>query len=834
MPETLATFHPGSDVAIVTSMKGLSAEQAKEALRRHGPNEIPSQAHRSGWRIAAEVLREPMFGLLAACAGLYLFLGDLREAAVLGVVVLGITGMTFWQERKTERALEALRDLSSPRALVLREGVPVRVPGREVVPGDVLLLEEGDRVPADAAVLEARGLSCDESLLTGESVPVPKSAWDGKTPAGRPGGDGEPFVWSGTLVVGGRGSAVAQATGPRTEMGRIGASLSSLASEKTALHKETGRLVRVMGGVALAACVLTAAAHGLARGSWTQGLLAGLTLAMSLVPEELPVILTVFLALGAWRMSARRVLARRAAAIEALGAATVLCSDKTGTLTQNRMTVVKAHADGGADARAVLRLAALASREDPVDPMERAFHEAGGVAPAAEGLTLEREYPLERQRMGRVWRDGSGALSAAAKGSPESMLELCRVPAARREAALALVREWGASGLRVLAVAGARPGAAAPERIDGLSWDWAGLAALADPLRPSARAAVAECRAAGLRVLIITGDHPATALGIARELGLPEGAALTGAELAGLTPAERASRAREAVVAARVLPEQKLEIVRALQSAGEVVAMTGDGVNDAPALKAADIGVAMGGRGSDVAREAAGVVLLDDDFATLVAGVREGRRIFDNIRKAMGFVVAVHIPIAGAALTAAALGWPLLFMPMHVLFLEMVIDPACTLVFEADPEEGDVMARPPRPPSEPILDGGALQRAALRGAVALAAVLSAAGWGLRAGWPEGRVRAAAFSTLLLMNLGLILGSLAERRGLRATLRTGNRPLLYTAAGALAVLALSLSVPALTGLFHFEPLGREGFGTLAAASAAGLTGILAAAKLGRSR
>ncbi|MDX6771191.1 MAG: cation-translocating P-type ATPase [Elusimicrobiota bacterium] len=817
-------------------MKGLSARDAAEALARHGPNELPSQGRRSGWRIAAEVAGEPMFLLLLACGALYVLLGDPGEAAMLFAAVLGVVGLTFWQERKTERALEALRDLSSPRALVLRDGLPVRVPGREVVPGDELLLEEGDRVPADAVVLESAGLACDESLLTGESVPVPKSVWDGAAPLGRPGGDDAPFVWSGTLVVRGRGRAMAKATGPRTEMGRIGASLSSLVPEQTALHKESARLVRFMGAAAFAACLVIAAVYGLARGSWTQGLLAGLTLAMSLVPEEFPVILTVFLALGAWRMSARRVLARRAAAIEALGSATILCSDKTGTLTQNKMTVTRAEpAPGEGDERALLRLAALASREDPVDPMERAFHEAGGVAPAAEGLTLEKEYPLESSRMARVWRDASGARHAAAKGAPEAVLELCGAPPVLREAALARLRELGAGGLRVIGVAEARaPEGPLPARVEALSWRWAGLTALADPLRPSAREAVAMCRAAGLRVLIVTGDHPATALGVARELGLLEGPALTGADIAGLDAAGLTARLRDAVVAARVLPEQKLQVVRALQAAGEVVAMTGDGVNDAPALKAADIGVAMGGRGSDVAREAAGVVLLDDDFATLVAGVREGRRIFDNIRKAMAFVVAVHIPIAGIALAAAAAGWPLILMPVHILFLEMVIDPACTVVFEADPEEGDLMARPPRPPLEPILGREALVLSVLRGAVAFAAAFGAALWGMAQGWSEGRVRAAAFTVIVLLNLTLIVASLCGRRGLRATLATPNPALRWTFAGAGLMLALALGTPFLRGVFHFDALGGAGLAAAALAAAAGQAAVLGLGRLYRMK
>jgi Ca2+-transporting ATPase len=462
--------------------------------------------------------------------------------------------------------------------------------------------------------------------------------------------------------------------------------------------------------------------------------------------------------------------------------------------------------------------------------MERAFHEAGGVAPAAEGLALEREYPLESRRMARAWREASGGRLAAAKGAPEAVLDLCGAPPELREAAMARVREWGARGLRVLGVARAEVTAAAPEAVTGLAWRWAGLAALADPLRPSAREAVAQCRAAGLRVIIVTGDHPATALGVARQLGLDGGGALTGTELSTMDAGALAERLRTTTAVARVLPEQKLTVVRALQEAGEVVAMTGDGVNDAPALKAADIGVAMGGRGSDVAREAAGVVLLDDDFATLVAGVREGRRIFDNIRKAMAFVVSVHIPIAGIALAAVAADWPLILLPIHVLFLEMVIDPSCTIVFEADPEAAGLMERPPRPADEPILDREAIRLSVLRGVSSLAAALAVAWRGAALGWPEDRLRAAVFATVLLTNLALIVASLSDRRGLRATLRAPNPALWWLLAGATGTLAAGLFVPTLRSAFHFAPLDAAAAATVAASVAAGFAAMLVFVRL----
>jgi Ca2+-transporting ATPase len=516
----------------LTRIRGLSDAEAAERLHRDGPNELPSSKPRSLLAITAEVVREPMFLLLVGCGTLYLFLGDVAEAALLLGFVFVVMGITLFQERKTERALEALRDLSSPRALVIRDGRQKRIAGSEVVRDDVLLLAEGDRVPADAVVLSCVNLSADESLLTGESVPVRKVPAGGDEAVGRPGGDDLPFVFSGTLVVQGQGIARVRATGLHTEMGKIGKALRAVEVEGTRLQKETRRVVRVLALVGLLLCGVVVVVYGLTRGGWVNGVLAGVTMAMAMLPEEFPVVLTVFLALGAWRLSRKRVLTRRVPAIETLGATTVLCVDKTGTLTLNRMSVVRLVAGGRAyDVAAsqgplpeavheVVEYAILASRPDPFDPMEKAFHDLGSrylanTEHVHRDWGLLREYPLspELLAMSQVWqsRDGQDYVIAA-KGAPEAIADLCHLDPTEAERLAGEVRQMADAGLRVLGVARAtfRPADLPGEQHD-FAFRLVGLVGLADPVRPTVPDAIRECNAAGIRVVMITGDYPATA-----------------------------------------------------------------------------------------------------------------------------------------------------------------------------------------------------------------------------------------------------------------------------------------------------------------------------------
>jgi Ca2+-transporting ATPase len=812
----------------IRALPGLSEQQAAERLRAEGYNELPASRRRSLMGLALGILREPMFLLLVGCGALYLFLGDVQEALLLLGFVFVVMGIELYQEHKTERALEALRDLSSPRALVIRDGQPRRIPGREVVPGDILVLAEGDRVPADAVLLSATNLAVDESLLTGESVPVRKAADPVVHETRPPGGDDLPFVYSGTLVVQGQGVARVLATGAPTQLGKIGKALESVEPEPTLLQKETDRLVRTVAVAALAVCAVVVVAYGLTRRDWTHGLLAGLTLAISLLPEEFPVVLTVFLALGAWRLARQRVLTRRAAAVETLGAITVLCVDKTGTLTLNRMAVARLFAGGqyyevsGSPAgplpetfHEVVEYAILASRPDPFDPMEKAFHQLGqeylaGTEHLHRDWILVREYPLSPGLLAvsQVWKSPDGQeYVIAAKGAPEAVADLCHLDAQQTERLLEHVRALADQGLRVLGVARAffRP-QALPGEQHSFAFTFVGLVGLADPVRPAVPAAVRECYAAGVRVVMITGDYPGTARSIARQVGLsPSEEVITGPELEAMSEAELRRRVETVNVFARVVPEQKLRLVNALKAAGAVVAMTGDGVNDAPALKAANVGIAMGGRGTDVAREAAALVLLDDDFASLVAAIRQGRRIFDNLQKAMAYTFAVHVPIAGMSLLPVLLGWPLVLTPVHVVFLELIIDPTCSVVFEAEPEEADVMRRPPRDPHARLFGRRTLGLSLLQGASVLVIVLAVFAVALYRGQGELDARALSFTTLIVANLGLILANRSWSRTILASFRTPNPFLWWVVGGAVVFLGCVLYVPFLRDLFRFSTL-----------------------------
>ncbi len=811
------------------NLRGLSAAAAQARLKAEGYNELPRQALRTPLRIVFEVLREPMLFLLLGGGVIYLLLGDFQEALILLAFALLSVVITVIQESRTERVLEALRDLTSPRALVIRDGERRRIAGREVVRGDVIVLVEGDRVPADATLLQCQDLEVDESLLTGESAAVRKRTvlTEARTSPPRPGGDGLAFVFSGSLIV--RGSAIAEvtATGPQSEIGKIGQSLSLLEPESPRLRKQTRALIRAFAIVGATVSLLAVMLHGFLRGGWLDAVLGGITIGMSMLPEEFPVVLTVFMAMGAWRISRARVLTRRAASIETLGSATVLCTDKTGTLTENRMAILELRLRDGAvlhiDGNASRHIAAefltlvetgrLASAPEPVDPMERAFSAALEVwrdDSSLKGWHLVLSYGLQPDllAMSNLWRrqdDGTRSVIAA-KGAPEAIADLCRFTTDARAELVRQVDKMGAQGLRVLGVArGQFDGDDWPVSQRDHTFEFLGLVGLADPLRASVPQAIRECRAAGIKVLMITGDYPATARAIAHQAGLADGDIVTGMELRSMTDDELVRRVRRASAFARVLPEQKLRIVNALKANGEIVAMTGDGVNDAPSLKAAHIGIAMGGRGTDVAREASSIVLLEDDFGSILKSIRLGRRIYDNLRKAMCFILAVHVPIAGLALLPLLFGLPILFGPMHIAFLEMVIDPTCSLVFEAETEEEDVMKRPPRAASEPLLPKRLIAWGLLQGCAAFALVATIYLAALDRGLPESEVRALTFFSLVMGIVGLILLNRSFSASLLTAFRRPNRALALVFAAVLLMLAATLAWPATRELFRFAPL-----------------------------
>ena len=874
----------------IPARQGLSAAEAARRLATEGPNLLPGSAPKSTLAIVRDVVTEPMFLMLLAAGSIYLALGDRGEALFLLGFVFVVIGITLAQERKTQRALESLRDLSAPRALVIRDGQEQRIAGREVVRGDLLVLHEGDRIAADALLIDGQ-LEVDESLLTGEAVPVAKlplaqdsqnaqasasagaPAASAGPPQARPAPSGDSAahevasvgavaasagppqarpapsggsaahevasvgaIYASTVVT--RGVAVAQvcATAAHTAVGRIGADLAATVEPPSALQQGSRRLVRNLG---IGALVL-ALAQVLLGWWWNsrpllESLLSGIALAMAILPEEIPVILTVFLALGAWRISHQKVLTRRVTAVEALGAITVLAVDKTGTLTMNRMAVAELASDEQhfrpesaselpEHFHLLAEFAMLATPADPFDPMEKAIQHFGhqwlqGTEHVHDGREPEFEYALSGEilAMTRVFAsDEPNVHLLATKGAPEAVADLCHLDAAQQGAIRRQVEAMAERGLRVLGVARGRWKGAAPAPGQSPPWpqsqhdfdfDFLGLVALADPPRTEVPAALAECRRAGVRVIMMTGDHPATARAIAQQVGLSDRPdVITGAQLEGLDDASLSERLRHVDLCARLKPQHKLRLVQLLRASGEVVAMTGDGVNDAPALKAADVGIAMGERGTDVAREAAALVLLDDSFARIVAAIRQGRRIDSNIRKAVRFVFAVHVPIIGLALVPTLLHWPVLLLPVHIVLLELLIDPACSIVFEAEAEDSDTMARAPRPVSDSPFAAAPLLWSVLQGLGLAAVLLGGQAWLVHQGWHPDQGRTVVFGTLVLCVLLLIL---ANRDLSRPALLgvTDPNPWLWRIAAAMVVLLAA--VMGIAWLRHLMGLALPG-------------------------
>ncbi|KRG44105.1 ATPase [Stenotrophomonas pictorum JCM 9942] len=785
-------------------LQGLSGEEAARRLAMDGPNMLPGTRPKTFIGIVLGILLEPMFLMLLVAGVLYLLLGDTAEAIFLLSSVFVVIGITVIQERKTQRALESLRDLSAPRALVLRDGQELRIPGREVVVGDLLILHEGDRISADALLIDGQ-LDANESLISGEAVPVAKLP-----------GTASNQLLASTLVTRGVGLAEVTATAAATAVGRIGEALAATEEPRSGLQLASRRLVRnlAVGGLSLAAVYFLVNwlwdAHGL-----VESLLASTALIMAILPEEIPVILTVFLALGAWRISQRKVLTRRVPAVEALGAISVLAVDKTGTLTENRMQVAELRREdatfvsAGAEALAepfheLVEFAMLATPVDPFDPMEKAIQQFGmhwlnGSAHVHAEWSPDFEYGLSSEilAMTRVFPvGGSTQHMLATKGAPEAVVDLCHLDAAGAKRILAQAEAMAARGLRVLGVARGRwQGETPPHSQHDFDFQFLGLLGFVDPPRPEVPAAIAECRAAGIRIIMLTGDHPATAMAIAREVGLSERAdVITGAQIDTLDDPALLARLRHVDVCARLKPVQKLRLVRLLREDGEVVAMTGDGVNDAPALKAADVGIAMGKRGTDVARESASLVLLDDSFASIVEAIRQGRRIYDNITKATRFVFAVHMPIIALTLVPSLLHWPVMLMPVHIVLLELLIDPSCSIVFEAEPEADGVMQRPPRALAESPFAAGNIAVAIVQGIGAAMVLLAGYGSILSAGIDVTHGRTAVFIALIFGLFALVLANRHPDHSLVARGHMRNRWLRPMFLGVVLLLTLAISVP----------------------------------------
>ncbi|MEB3236940.1 MAG: cation-translocating P-type ATPase [Candidatus Sericytochromatia bacterium] len=742
---------------------GLSAEEAGTRLLRDGPNELPARRASDLWARLRGLLEEPMLLLLAGTTVLYALLGSREDALAMAIGVGFVMGMSIFQQGRAHRALEALRAEARPWTLALRDARATRVLARDLVVGDWIVVSAGERMAADAILREGKDVRVDESLLTGEAMPVEKVCRPSGGYQDRSGGTDPALLRAGTLLRSGRGLAEVIRTGRRSEAGRIGASLETIEGATPRRDSAVQRMVGQLSWLAFWACAFATVTHALRQGgtllAWRDGALAGMALAISLIPKELPVVTTIFLALGAWRLTRARVLTRRLMCLATLGNTDVLCVDKTGTLTMNRMAlVIPDDQEAKADAPwSPVELGLLASPPEADDPMEQALGEAWLARKQEAWRPPAGWHPQTSVRPGSgwmgsqmTWLDASGAIVLeAAKGAPEQLLAMCPMSPSARQAILAEVTSLAVQGKRVLGIAWARPAASDPAA-DCPVWFWGGLLAFDDPLRPGVAAAVARCREAGIRVIMLTGDHPATALAKAAEAGIDTtSGCASGSTIRTMSSDQLRQLLTGRHVFARVHPEDKLRLVQALQADGCRVTMTGDGVNDAPALLAAQVGVAMGKRGSDVARESADLILLEDDFPALVSAIAEARTIHSRLRRAASFIVSAHIPIATLALLpAVAPSLPLILLPIHLVLLEGIIDPSCTLVLEADKEDDDVMKQTPRADDAPLLEPHALRLAVSRGLAASIGSLAATLFTWQASGQADMARTAGFLCLI--------------------------------------------------------------------------------------
>jgi Ca2+-transporting ATPase len=809
-------------------LNGLNSKSVAEKLREFGFNELKGETTKNILQIAHEVIKEPMFILLLSCGSLYLLLGKYSEGIVLLSWVFVIIFITFYQYNKSEKALETLNKLASPRAHVIRNGKECRVAAREVVPDDILIIHEGDRIPADGKIIEHSNLSVDESLLSGESMPVSKNIVS-------PMNDSDSTVYSGTLVVHGRAFIQVKNTGTNTEFGKIGKSLQEIKQEKSKLQKEMRKLIQKLFVVGISLSIIVTIAQFITREHFLQALLNGLATAMAMLPEEFPVVLTVFLSIGAWRLSKINLLTRKSAAIETLGSITVLCVDKTGTITENKMEISSVYFKDqlvdknefhthSKSIELILQTAYYASHKQTIDPMEKAIVACFTKLNYQEIASIElvKEYLLtnELTAMTRVLRLPNGEKKVCCKGAPETIFNLCKLDDHRKKAILHSVHNMAKKGHRVLGVAEAKwTSTDLPLNQLEFPFEFLGLLAFEDPIRPEVPKAIKECKDAGIKVIMITGDFPSTALSIAREAGLEiSNQVLTGQELQSMDDTELKEKIKSVNIFARIIPQQKLQLIRALKANGDIVAMTGDGVNDAPALKAADIGIAMGEKGTDVARESAALVLLQDDFNTIVAAIRSGRKIIDNLEKAMSYILAIHLPIVGLTLIPAFFSQiPILLMPLHIVMLELIIDPVCSLAFESEKEEFGIMKRKPRNPNETFFGYRKIMRSLLIGILLLSLVLFVYFYSVIQGHTESEVRALTFSALVFGNILLILSTLSKTRNIFRVIMEKNTSLLIIICVSIAMLLFLLNNNYLSKLFGFKNPGFTHF-TIVAISA----------------
>ncbi|MGG7147499.1 cation-translocating P-type ATPase [Clostridium butyricum] len=796
------------------NLGGLNSEEVEKLQKKYGMNELVSQEKPNMLKKFLGVFKEPMFLLLLIAATVYFLLGAPKDGAIMLVFVGFVASITFIQEWKTEKTMNALKDLTSPKVNTLRNGKNILIKSTELVPGDVVFLSEGERIPADCIVLEPSNFSVDESILTGESEYVMKVS----TTQSEKSTDywKKDILYAGTLCVFGKCTAIVKFTGINTEYGKIGKAISEAKDEPTPLQKKVSILVKNIAIAGLILCISVMVASYFYSFDILNSILSGISLAMAIIPEEFPVVLTVFLSMGAYRLAKNNTLMRKISAVETLGSATVLCVDKTGTITQNKMKVKSIYSDGIIFNNEDLKnqelsdLMVLSCEKDPYDPMEKAILEAANLSQLETvykyDLSKKIAFDSKTKRMANIYiKDNK--YYVAVKGSAETVLGLCNLDKQTMDEINIEIDKMASNGLRVLALADCTS-EEVYEDLECYELTFKGLVGLQDPPKEGVEEAIKLCKKAGIRVVMITGDYSKTAMAIGEEIGLKfTDKVIIGNEIDSLSENELCEVVKSCDVFSRVIPEQKMKIVKALKKNGEIVAMTGDGVNDAPALKSADIGIAMGQRGTEVAKEAADMILMDDNFTTIVKSVKDGRRVYDNIRKAMVYILIIHIPIAAMAMFAPLFNLPPLLLPMHIMLLELIIDPTCSIVFEGEPAEANIMENPPRPPQEPLLTRSLTIKVVLQGIIMFLAAFMPFHYMIDLGISSEYARSFSLITFIVANVTLVLVNRSNTELLYHLIKEkGSKVRLIVNSMALIMVFAIVYIPILNGFFRTEKIG----------------------------
>lgn len=796
------------------NLGGLNSEEVEKLQKKYGMNELVIQEKPNMLKKFLGVFKEPMFLLLLIAATVYFLLGAPKDGAIMLVFVGFVASITFIQEWKTEKTMNALKDLTSPKVNTLRDGKNILIKSTELVPGDVVFLSEGERIPADCIVLEPSNFSVDESILTGESEYVMKVS----TTQSEKSTDywKKDILYAGTLCVFGKCTAIVKFTGINTEYGKIGKAISEAKDEPTPLQKKVSILVKNIAIAGVILCISVMVASYFYSFNILNSILSGISLAMAIIPEEFPVVLTVFLSMGAYRLAKNNTLMRKISAVETLGSATVLCVDKTGTITQNKMKVKSIYSDGRIFNNEDLKnqelsdLMVLSCEKDPYDPMEKAILEAANLSQLETlykyNLSKKIAFDSKTKRMANIYiKDNK--YYVAVKGSAETVLGLCNLDKETMDEINIEIDKMASNGLRVLALADCTS-EKVYEDLECYELTFKGLVGLQDPPKEGVEEAIKLCKKAGIRVVMITGDYSKTAMAIGEEIGLKfTDKVIVGNEIDSLSENELCEVVKSCDVFSRVIPEQKMKIVKALKKNGEIVAMTGDGVNDAPALKSADIGIAMGQRGTEVAKEAAHMILMDDNFTTIVKSVKDGRRVYDNIRKAMVYILIIHIPIAAMAMFAPLFNLPPLLLPMHIMLLELIIDPTCSIVFEGEPAEANIMENPPRPPQEPLLTRNLTIKVVLQGVVMFLAAFMPFHYMIDLGISSEYARSFSLITFIVANVTLVLVNRSNTELLYHLIKEkGSKVRLIVNSMALIMVFAIVYIPILNGFFRTEKIG----------------------------